>query len=200
MRCLYTRELVPSNKGSTNPCVGHTGRDRYWDGSGTAARVVADAEGSPGAPGGERQLRLSVAEGGGVRGGGRSNTNSPTTHLPYRTLRCEWMMRLASSGVSSSRLGLSCASDIGQESLCATGARWVRDCARFSLCATTREGKGTVMALNLRASNCRGAMGRSRAGAAAVQSGRQPGVDPHFRLPTSLGAVDSGLKRGYGRP
>lgn len=30
--------------------------------------------------------------------------------VPYRTLRCEWMMRLASSGVRSSMLGLSCCS------------------------------------------------------------------------------------------
>lgn len=30
--------------------------------------------------------------------------------VPYRTFRCEWMMRLASSGVRSSMLGLSCCS------------------------------------------------------------------------------------------
>lgn len=38
--------------------------------------------------------------------------NKEKTHLPYRTLRWEWMIRLASSGVRSSRLGLSWESDM----------------------------------------------------------------------------------------
>ncbi len=58
-------------------------------------------------------------------GGSRGSGTPPlagSTHqqaVPYRTLRCEWMIRLASSGVRSSRLGLSDISS-GSES----SAKW----------------------------------------------------------------------------
>lgn len=39
--------------------------------------------------------------------GGIGKTKMKEEGVPYRTLRCEWMMRLASSGVRSSMLGLS---------------------------------------------------------------------------------------------
>jgi len=100
MRCLHGSEQEPASWGRQ---VGIENR-RKRGGSDASWQMPRDRQGWS-----ERATAIVLL------GRGREGPENTTeTHLPYRTLRCEWMMRLASSGVSSSRLGLSCVSDIGK--------------------------------------------------------------------------------------
>lgn len=64
-----------------------------------------------------QRYRWTERQSHGSAGAGGCRQTNETGHLPYRTFRWEWMMRLASSGVRSSRLGLPCESDMDQTGL-----------------------------------------------------------------------------------